>query len=211
MRGYLPNSDPIFTRRSIRKFSKRNVSLEQIDAMLNAARAAPSAKNRQPWRFIVFGGEPKSELESCMECGLLREEFEVPLLPKSGSGLSDAKNTLRIIKEAPVLIVVVNTNGSSPFVPVSGDERFTEICDTLSIGAAIQNMLLTAERLCLGTLWIANTCFAYTELTEFLQTKGQLVGAVAVGYAEEAPAARPRKTGDETFEYRIDPREPEKC
>lgn len=202
MSAFLFDNDPIFTRRSIRRFSNQNVPSELINAMLEAAIRAPSAKNRQPWRFIVFGGEHKSEFERRMERGLLREENGDALLPRSVFGLPDAWNTLRIIKEAPVLIAVVNTNGKSPFVPVDSDDRVTEICDTLSIGAAVQNMLLAAEKLGLGTLWIANTCFAYPELTGLLKTDGQLIGAVAVGYADEAPEARTRKDLDEVTEYR---------
>lgn len=193
---------PIFTRRSIRKFLKREVSAKQIDTLLNAARNAPSAKNRQPWRFVVLGGEHKTEFEHCMERGLMREEID-PILPRSGFGISDAKNTLKIMREAPILIVIINSNGTSPFVAIDCDDRVTEICDTLSIGAAVQNMLLTAENIGLGTLWIANTCFAYPELTEFLKSCGQLVGAVAVGYADEAPAQRPRKGIEEIAEYRL--------
>ncbi len=195
--------NPIFTRRSIRKFSDREVPINLINEMIKAARTAPSAKNRQPWRFIVFGGEHKAELERCMKRGLIREEMGEPILPRSRFGLPDAKNTLRIMREAPILIVIINSNGSSPFVPIDSDDRVTEICDTLSIGAAVQNMLLTAEDLGLGTLWIANTCFAYPELTEFLKTDGQPVGAVAAGYADEAPPPRLRKGMDEIVEYRI--------
>lgn len=203
MSGFLQNSDPIFTRRSIRKFLKREVSVSLIGTLLNAAGNAPSAKNRQPWRFIVYGGEHKTELERCMERGLLREETGTSILPRSGFGLPDAKNTLKIMRDAPILIVIINSNGASPFVPIDSDDRMTEICDTLSIGAAVQNMLLTAERLGLGTLWIANTCFAYPELMEFLKTDGQLVGAVVVGYADEAPPPRSRKSIEEIVEYRI--------
>lgn len=203
MSGYSPENDPKFTRRSIRKFSKREVSAELINKMIEAAIQAPSAKNRQPWKFIVFGGEPKADFERCMERGLDREENGDPILPRSGSGLPDAWNTLRIIKEAPALIAVVNTNGKSPFVPVDSDDRVTEICDTLSIGAAVQNMLLTAENLGLGTLWIANTCFAYPELTELLKTDGQLICAVVVGYADEAPMPRPRKSIEEIVIYEV--------
>lgn len=133
---------------------------------------------------------------------MLREETGAPILPRSGFGIPDAKKTLKIMRGAPILIVILN-NGTSPFIPIDSDDRVTEICDTLSIGAAVQNMLLTAERLGLGTLWIANTCFAYPELTEFLKTDGQLVGAVAVGYSNEAPPPRPRKSLDEISEYRI--------
>lgn len=195
-------TDPIFTRRSIRKFTKRDVPTELINEMINAARMAPSAKNRQPWRFIVLDGERKTEFEGCMECGLLREETE-PLLPRSSFGLPDAKNTLRIMREAPLLIVIVNSNGKSPFVPIDCDDRVTEICDTLSIGAAVQNILLTAEKLGLGTLWIANTCFAYSELMDFLETDGQLIGAVAMGYADEAPPPRSRKSVEEITKYKV--------
>lgn len=62
-------------------------------------------------------------------------------------------------------------------------------------------MLLEAKRLEIGTLWIANTCFAYPELMEFIKESGQLIGAVALGYADEVPRQRPRKTLDDIVEY----------
>lgn len=64
-------------------------------------------------------------------------------------------------------------------------------------------MLLKAEEIGLGTLWIANTCFAYTELEAYLNTKEQLIGAIAVGYADEMPSKRPRKKLEEIVEYRL--------
>ena len=138
-----------------------------------------------------------------MEFGLKREEHTKSLLPKSASGIQDAKNTLRIMREAPITILVLNTNGKSPFLTVDPDERIMEICDTLSIGASIENILLRAEELELGTLWIANTCFAYGELVEYLCTDKQLVGAIAVGYANENPYPRPRKVLEEIVEMRV--------
>ena len=192
----------IFSRRSIRKFQNKEVQKEAVRELLLAGRAAPSAKNRQPWKFIVFGNKYKQELLACMEAGLEREEKGAAMLPESASGLPDARNTLRIMREAPVLILVLNENGRSPFLEVDADGRITEICDSLSIGASIENMLLRAEELGLGTLWIANTCFAYRELTEYLETDKQLVGAVAVGYADEKPGERPRKGLEDMVEYR---------
>jgi nitroreductase len=49
--------DAIMTRRSIRKYTGKKVSEEQIKTILKAAMAAPSAKNRQPWHFIVVKDE----------------------------------------------------------------------------------------------------------------------------------------------------------
>jgi nitroreductase len=45
--------DEIFKRASIRKFLKKPVEQEKIEALLRAAMAAPSAGNQQPWQFIV--------------------------------------------------------------------------------------------------------------------------------------------------------------
>ncbi len=191
----------IYTRRSIRKFQDKSVSRELIETVLQAGSAAPSAKNRQPWKCIVLGNQSKEEFLDAMEQGIDREENACARLPKSRSGLPDTKNTLRIMREAPVLIVVINTNGKSPFTALDTDERFTEICDTLSIGAFIENMLLQAQELGLGTLWIANTCFAYEELTAYLAAEGQLIGAVALGYADECPDRRPRKELGDIAEF----------
>jgi nitroreductase len=43
----------IYARRSVRRFSDEPVSEEQIESLLRAAMAAPSATNRRPWEFIV--------------------------------------------------------------------------------------------------------------------------------------------------------------
>lgn len=195
--------EAIYGRRSIRRYKDKPVSKEIIEQIIDAGRQAPSAKNRQPWKCIVFENEAKAELLSCMERGLEREYKGVAVLPKSRFGLTDARHTLRIMRQAPVVIVVLNTNGESPFLPIDEDKRVSEICDSLSIGAFIQNMLLEAQELGLGTLWIANTCFAYPELVEYLQTEEQLIGAVALGYPDEKPAARPRKGLEEIVEWRI--------
>lgn len=194
--------DYVKERRSIRKYSSKPVNKKLIDEILSAAVLAPSAKNRQPWKFIVYSADSKDELLNEMEKGLIKTKAELADMPNSEYMLSDAFNTLRIMREAPTVIMVLNTNGSSPFADIDTFARITEICDSLSIGAAIENMLLKATELGLGTLWIANTCYAYSELADFIGTTDQLIGAVAIGYADEAPTPRPRKSLDEVAEYR---------
>jgi nitroreductase len=44
----------IFERRSIRKYKEKEVEIEKIDKLLEAAAAAPSAGNEQPWHFVVI-------------------------------------------------------------------------------------------------------------------------------------------------------------
>ena len=76
----------IIKRRSIRKYSSKPVEKEKLDRILEAGRLAPSAKNRQQWRFIVIN-EPKLKME----------------IQNSAYGLS-------FISQAPVLIAVCTTN-----------------------------------------------------------------------------------------------------
>ena len=194
--------DCIERRRSIRRYKPAAVKRELIETVINAARLAPSAKNRQPWKYIVYASREKDRLLDVMERSLLKEQETHALLPNSRSALADAFHTLHIMKTAPDIVIVMNTNGQNPFEPVDAGARMTEISDSLSIGASVENMLLMAADLGLGALWIANTCFAYHDLMEFIGEKGQLVGAVALGYADEQPPARPRKELSEVLEYR---------
>ncbi|MDE6760454.1 MAG: nitroreductase [Lachnospiraceae bacterium] len=193
--------DEIYTRRSIRKYKQEPVSENILEQILDAGRVAPSGKNKQPWRFLVYGGERKAQLLAVMQKGLEREQKKEARLPASGYGLPDAFHTLQIMKKAPVIIMVVNPYGKNPFSNITADERFTEIIDALSVGASIQNMLLKAQALGLGTLWVGNTCFAYAELMEYMEIEGQLMGAVVLGYADEEPVARPRKELAELVTY----------
>ena len=90
----------------------------------------------------------------------------------------------------------------TPFASIENEKRIVEICDSLSIGAAVENMILTATDYGLGTLWIANTCFAYYDLVDFIGTSDQLTGIVAVGYKNENPDKRPRKKLEDIVEYK---------
>lgn len=193
--------EEIYTRRSIRKYKQDQVSEEILERILDAGRMAPSGKNKQPWRFLVYGGKKKAQLLEIMQKGLEREQKSKAMLPASGYGLPDAFHTLKIMKKAPIIIMVVNPYGKNPFSGITADDRFTEIIDSLSVGASIQNMLLKAQALGLGTLWVGNTCFAYAELIECMGIEGQLMGAVALGYADEKPAVRPRKELAELVTY----------
>lgn len=192
----------ILSRRSIRKFKSDMVATETINEIIKAGALAPSAKNRQPWKYIVYTEQSKEQLLDEMEKGLLRERDVKSILPDSKFGIPDAFNTLNIMRQAPVLIIILNTNGFSPFEAITIDQRVAEICDSLSIGASVQNMLLTATELGLGTLWIANTCFAYDELVAYIGTEKQLVGAISLGYPNESPNPRPRKDFYTIAEYR---------
>lgn len=191
------NIQAIETRRSIRKFKTDPVPREHLEQILEAARLAPSSCNNQTWKFLVLGPESRERALGTMD-RVIREKME-----NGGNRqtLAGAARTLRIMKAAPELIFVVNPDAGSMLAPIEGMDHAMELLDTVSVGAAVENLILEAETLGLGTLWIGFTIVAYDEIVEALGISGQLLCSVAVGYPDEQPPARPRKTFEEIVEW----------
>ena len=181
----------IYERRSIRKFSEKPLSKQDIMEIIESGTKAPSSKNRQPWKYIVVQGEAK------------REMLEA-LLPGSRQHISAAKYTVKIMEQAPVILFAVNPLGKDIFAEMTPEERIYEICNIQSLSASIQNMLLAAEEKGIGSLWICDIYFAYGELCRWLDTEGELLAAIAFGYPEESPGARPRRAVEDVVEWRKD-------
>lgn len=195
--------DAIANRRSIRKYKGEPVPRELIEEVLQAGCLAPSAKNRQPWRFIVTAGPAKEALLAAMERGLVREKAR-PLLPQSARHLPGAAYTLQVMRQAPVVVFVVDPLGMSLTQPLEPEQRVYELCNAQSVGACIENMALAATARGLGSLWICDLYFAYAELKAALGVaQGELAAALALGYAGEAPAPRTRKPLSERTEWRL--------
>lgn len=204
----LPN-DPIqvlaeiiSARRSIRQFTDLPVSKEILERLLEAARLAPSAKNRQPWKFIVLQGQSKTDMLNAFRNGLIRERDLGDFLSHYNHYIGGAEHSVTILEQAPAVILVINTNSRPVTTTVDIEERIAQNCDIQAIGAAIQNMLLTATAMGLGTLWVCDYYFAYPELMEWLSEPGDLLAMVAVGWPGEAPSSRPRKDLNDIIEWK---------
>jgi F420 biosynthesis protein FbiB-like protein len=182
-------------RRSIRKFTDQPVAEETVNAILAAATLAPSGKNRQPWRFVVVAGkEKRTQMIRVMRDGIADTKAR-------GMETGTAIMTARIMEGAPVTVFVFNPEGTHPWLRHSIGQSFSELVDTQSIGAAIQNMLLAAQDMGLGTLWMCDVWSAYQQLAGWLGESGQMVAAVALGYPDEQPAARPRRSLSEVVRW----------
>lgn len=96
---------------------------------------------------------------------------------------------------------IFNPDGVHPWLLRPIDQMFHEVVDIQSIGAAIQNMLLAAQALGLGSLWICDVFYAYEELINWLDETSQMIAAVSFGYPDEQPAARPRKPINEVTRW----------
>ena len=192
----------IYDRRSIRKFTDKPISQEDITDIIQSAIKAPSSKNRQPWKYIVIQGNAKEEMLKVFRQGIEREENDSALLPLSKQYIVTAKHTVDIMEEAPIIVFVVNPLGKSILAELTPEEHIYEICNIQSIGASIQNMLLTATEKGIGSLWICDIYFAYSELCEWLESDEQFVAAIAFGYPNESPEERPRKNINDVIEWR---------
>ena len=137
-----------------------------------------------------------------MHKGLDRERVQ-PLLPGSVHHLAGAEYTLKVLESAPVVILVINPLAAELSHMLNPEERVYEICNAQSIGAAMENMTLTATSLGLGSLWICDTFFAQRELNAWLGMRGELFAAMALGEPDEAPAPRPRRALQEVVEWRL--------
>lgn len=176
-------------RRSIRKYKNRDIPNEVIEDLINFARLAPSAKNRQPWKFMIIKDKTKNEIANIM---LEKEKkSKVSLERKIYNANSSVKATANIIKQAPILILV--------FKP---KEDNWIIGDSLSIGAAIEHICLRATDLGLGSLWIRDIVYTQKEIANLVgKSDMELISAISIGYPDESPKQRTRKKLNEVLEW----------
>jgi nitroreductase len=186
--------EAIAGRRSIRAFKEEGLSEEAVTRILAAASQAPSGKNRQPWRFIVIREDKRAEM-----VGVMRDA--IAALKARGEDTGSAQCTANVMEQASVTVFVANPHGIDPWLARSVDQVFQELVDVQSVGAAIQNMLLAATDLGIGSLWICDVLYVVTELKTWLKEEGQLIAAVSFGVPDESPDARPRKPLDEFVRY----------
>ena len=175
-------------RRSIREYVGKDVSEELVKRVIKAATFAPSAKNGQQWRFTVLTGDAKKELTDCF-----RYELEILCKRIGEENMGSALGSCSIMEKAPVVIMVWN----------AGEMGWET--EKHSVAAAIQNMLLKAYSLGLGSLWIGDIFFTVEALEQHLGKPWKLLAAVALGYPAHVPKGpwngRPRKSVDEVAEF----------
>lgn len=175
--------EAIRARRSIRRFKPDPVKREVVEELLDLTVQAPSAKNDQPWRFVVAVGQEKNRLVETLQRA--REEAEA-----SGLSTGSMRGSLRAMAEAPAVILVFNRI-SRQHIP-EPYHYAKLLVDTQSIGGAIQTFLLAAQDMGLGTLWICDVLYAAGRVQEFAACRDELVAAIALGVPAESPQKRPR-------------------
>lgn len=167
--------DVLESRRSIRKFTTETIGDEVLVEAIRYATLAPSAHNRQPWKFKIVSGEEKAKIAAALI------EKTKDIVGHTGV------HTAGIINDAPSLIVVFIDNQISE----------NRDMDILSIGGAIENMILSLNDMGLGSVWIANTNLIAEEISKILNVELETVSSIAIGKPDQSPKPRPRKNLDE--------------
>lgn len=179
-------------RRSCRRFLPEPLAEETLEQILEAATWAPSPLNLQPWEFIVVSNQHIKEaiFDEADRCRRWA-------LEQSGWKWLD-QYPLDFLKTAPTIVAVIGNpqkTGVDQFMK-DGYQGYQQAC-----AAAVQNMLLAAQALGLGSLWF--TFYDKQALSETLEIKADrtLVALVCLGRAAKEPKPVPGKEFQEKTKY----------
>ena len=147
-------------RRTIRKFKSDKIDYSILEKLIDAARLAPSASNVQPLKYIIVNDKEKvDEIYKCVKWA--KYLYPAPYHDESG-------------KPSAFIAVLVDTD-----IRESGYE--------IDIGAAVENILLSAYDKGIGTCWMG--AINRTKIRNILNIpyKYLLNTVIALGYKDEEP------------------------
>ena len=148
----------IRSRRSIRRFVPEPLPPPTLERLLTAAAWAPSAHNRQPWRFAVITQPPtKERLARAMGVRLRADRLA------DGDSLEaveqDAARSHARIAGAPVVIAACLTMADMDRYPDERRQAAERLMAVQSVAMAVQNFLLAAHAEGLGACWMCAPLF----------------------------------------------------
>lgn len=175
---------------------------QAVKILIEAASYAPSAHNAQPWRFIVLENlEAKRALADAMaHVWLAQLELDnIPVRIRQAS----VKESVKRFSSAPVLVLACLDMRNMNTYP--DEERAVAERDlaVVSLGAGIQNLLLSAQEYGLGACWYCAPSFSRVAVRNALGIPSEVEphALITVGYPAEAPKM-PARLPIEEFAFR---------
>jgi len=150
----------IKTRRSIRRYQDKPVPWDDISTILDAGRLAPSSGNLQNWKFIVV--QDKDKKAKIAEAALKQHW---------------------IVKASTIIVICAEPEKAKRYYGDRGEKLYT----IQNCAAAVQNMLLEATNLGLGSCWVG--AFDEEKVKRIIGTEKQvkILALVTIGYAADIP------------------------
>ncbi|MBE0690864.1 MAG: nitroreductase family protein [Anaerolineae bacterium] len=174
------------SRRSIRRYRPDPVPRDLIEQVLTAAIWAPSAHNRQPWRFAVVSQEAAKVTLAAAMGARLRRDLEADGAPEDWI-MKDTARSYERLTHAPVLVVVSLSMVAMDTYPDEQRRQREYLMAVQSTAMAGQNLLLAAHGLGLGACWMCAPLFAPDVVREALALPDdwQPQGLITLGYPAE--------------------------
>ncbi|MFI9464310.1 coenzyme F420-0:L-glutamate ligase [Streptomyces xiamenensis] len=190
--------EAVTQRRTVREFTPDPVDPAAVRRAVAAAITAPAPHHSTPWRFVLLeSAQSRTALLDAM-----REAWIADLRADGKPEESIAKRVKRgdVLRAAPYLVIpcLTTTEWAHPYPDARRAGAEAEMF-TVSMGAAVQNLLvaLTAEGL--GSAWISSTMFCRdtTRAALDLPADWSPMGAVAVGHPATEAKPRPAREADD--------------
>lgn len=147
------------SRRSIRRFQKRPVPRKVLARILRTALRAPSAHNRQPWRFVLVQSPARREVLIRMLHQAWQQDMEQDGLPPA-----EIRTRLRRSRErlmaAPVLLCLCHDTSTEDVYPDPRRQQAERLMGVQSTALAGIYLLLAAHAEGLAGVWMCAPLFA---------------------------------------------------
>jgi coenzyme F420-0:L-glutamate ligase/coenzyme F420-1:gamma-L-glutamate ligase len=179
----------IRSRRSIRRYARRPVERAVVERVLAAATWAPSAHNRQPWRFAVIDDAAlQARLADAMNAAL-RADLAADGLSPDQIEVQAARRRERLTR-APVLILLCMTMADMDVYPDAKRSQAEWTMATQSAALAGQNLLLATQAEGLGACWLCAPLFCPDVVRAVLALPDdwEPQACISLGWPAEAPA-----------------------
>jgi coenzyme F420-0:L-glutamate ligase / coenzyme F420-1:gamma-L-glutamate ligase len=189
-------------RRSIRRYRPDAVGRDVLDRLLMSAATAPSAHNRQPWRYLVIeDAAAKAALARAMGERLAADRARDGDPPDAIA--RDVARSHARITGAPILILVCLTLEEADVYPDEARSRAEFLMAVQSTAMATQNLLLVAHAEGLAACWMCAPLFCPEVVRASLDVPAawQPQGLVTLGFPADAGRDRPRKPLAEFVRY----------
>lgn len=190
--------DFLRTRRSVRRFKADPVPDSVLRDILHTATFAPSAHNRQPWRFVVLtDSQAKIRLSDAMAVEF-QHDLEKDQIPPEEIAKRVNRSRERITG-APVIVILCLDMSEMDEYPDTRRKKAEYIIATQSAANAGMQLLLAAHAEGLAGVWVCSPMFAQETVQKALNISStwEPQAMFLLGYPAETPAFRERKSVEE--------------
>ena len=185
-------------RRSIRRYEPKPVPQSTVEALLEAGSWAPSAHNRQPWRFAVLT-EPAARETLANRMGDLLRSARLADGDDPADVDADASRSFARITGAPLVIVAFLSMEDMDSYPDAARQSAERLMAVQGVAMAVNNILLAAHAAGLGACWMCAPLFCSEAVVEAVgaPARWQAQALLTIGYpASKGKAAVRRPLSD---------------